>query len=110
MVDLLVPAVATLMELVGEATMKANPSDPTIGTILEMSHRISVHIGHGPTRSTPSTSNGGSRARSDSVSLQKTPSVAARQPPNQSLQPTANPQRGLSAAELGRYASTKSDR
>ena len=24
-------------------------------------------------------------------------------PPNQSLQPTANPLRGLSAAELGRY-------
>ena len=28
---------------------------------------------------------------------------------NQSLQPTANPLRGLSAAELGRYAATRDD-
>ena len=30
------------------------------------------------------------------------PDVAASQPPNPALQPTANPLRGLSAAELGR--------
>ena len=30
--------------------------------------------------------------------------------PDPALQPTANPLRGLSAAELGRHASTKSDR
>ena len=31
-------------------------------------------------------------------------STATIQPPNQALQPTASPLRGLSAAELGRYA------
>ena len=100
MAGLLVPAVATPMELVGEATMRANPSDPTIGTIREVSHRISVHIGHGPIRPTPSTSNGGSSARSDSVRPQRKPSVPVSQPPNQSLKPTPLTRRG--AAELGR--------
>ena len=84
--------------------MKANPSDPTIGTTRELSHRISAHIGHGPTRPTSSTSNAKSNARSDSVRPQGTPSAAASQPPNPALQPTANPLRGLSAPELGRYA------
>ena len=39
-----------------------------------------------------------------SISMQVAGAHSVDPGPNQSLQPTANPLRGLSAAELGRYA------
>ena len=49
-----------------------------------------------------STSSG--RSKTKLIETTMLSAAEANQPPNPALQPTANPLRGLSAAELGRYA------